>query len=204
MPAPPTTPPAPSTQPGTAGLDEAGRGCLAGPVVAAAVVLPPGLAHPLLRDSKQLSPSQRVQARELILAEAEGWGLGILSPAEIDRQNILQAAISAMHQAVDLLPLPPQHLLVDGRYFRPYEGIPHETVVKGDSRWACIAAASILAKTYRDELMAALHSQYPAFGWAGNKGYPTRAHYQALALHGPTPWHRRSFKLTRQGELFAR
>jgi ribonuclease HII len=190
-------------QPGRveAGVDEAGRGPLAGPVVAAAVILPQGFSHPLLRDSKTLKPPQLEAARTLVLEHALAWGLGIVSVAEIDRQNILQAAISAMHQAVDLLPIAPEWLVVDGNRFRPHR-IPHTCLVRGDAHHAAIAAASILAKTYRDDLMRHLHTHYPAYGWDRNMGYPTAAHRAAIVAHGITPWHRRSFRLLPAASLF--
>ena len=190
-------------QPGRveAGVDEAGRGPLAGPVVAAAVILPQGFSHPLLRDSKTLKPPQLEAARTLVLEHALAWGLGMVSVAEIDRQNILQAAISAMHQAVDLLPIAPEWLVVDGNRFRPHR-IPHTCLVRGDAHHAAIAAASILAKTYRDDLMRHLHTLYPHYGWNRNMGYPTAVHRAAIAAHGPTPWHRRSFRLLPAASLF--
>ncbi|MBX3102419.1 MAG: ribonuclease HII [Bacteroidetes bacterium] len=184
-----------------AGVDEAGRGALAGPVVAAAVILPPDFTHPLVRDSKTLNPAQREEAREVVLHHALCWGLGILSVEEIDRQNILQAAISAMHQAVDQLHQAPDWLLVDGNRFRSHR-IPHTCVVKGDGKLMSIAAASILAKTYRDDMMRLLHIQHPYYGWATNMGYPTPPHRRAIAERGPTAWHRQSFKLLPPVTLF--
>ena len=177
------------------GCHEAGRGCLAGPVVAAAVILPERFAHPLLNDSKQLSESQRELLRPIIEAEALSWGIGVCSPEEIDQLNILQASITAMHRAVDQLVLSPELLLIDGNRFRPYPGIPHECIVKGDATYRSIAAASILAKTERDHMMLELALQYPGYGFAEHKGYPTPQHRAALAELGPSPVHRLSFRL---------
>ena len=177
------------------GCDEAGRGCLAGPVVAAAVILPERFAHPLLNDSKQLTESQRELLRPIIEAEALSWGIGVSSPEEIDQLNILQASITAMHRAVDQLVLSPELLLIDGNRFRPYPGIPHECIVKGDATYRSIAAASILAKTERDRMMLELAQQYPGYGFAEHKGYPTSQHRAALAELGPSPVHRLSFRL---------
>lgn len=177
------------------GCDEAGRGCLAGPVVAAAVILPEHFAHPLLNDSKQLSESQRELLRPIIEAEALSWGIGVCSPEEIDQLNILQASITAMHRAIDQLVLSPELLLIDGNRFRPYPGIPHECIVKGDATYRSIAAASILAKTERDRLMLELAQLYPGYGFAEHKGYPTPQHRAALAELGPSPVHRLSFRL---------
>lgn len=177
------------------GCDEAGRGCLAGPVVAAAVILPERFAHPLLNDSKQLTESQRELLRPIIEAEALSWGIGVCSPEEIDQLNILQASITAMHRAIDQLVLSPELLLIDGNRFRPYPGIPHECIVKGDATYRSIAAASILAKTERDRMMQELALQYPGYGFAEHKGYPTPQHRAALAELGPSPVHRLSFRL---------
>lgn len=186
-----------STAQPEAGVDEAGRGPLAGPVVAAAVVLPPGFTHPLLRDSKQLNPEQRAAARALILETAQAWGIGMQGVAGIAQHNILHASIAAMHEAIAQVcqHVTPKRLLIDGNRFKPYPGIEHVTVVKGDGIYAPIAAASILAKTYRDDLMRHLHTEHPQYGWATNKGYPTAAHRAAIRLHGPTPYHRTGFKL---------
>ncbi|MDY5814457.1 MAG: ribonuclease HII [Bacteroides sp.] len=184
-----------------AGCDEAGRGCLAGPVYAAAVILPPNFDHPLLNDSKQLTERQRNSLRHLIEQEATAWGVGIVSPQEIDEINILQASFLAMHRALDALTLTPEHLLIDGNRFCPYKQIPHTTVVKGDGKYRSIAAASILAKTHRDEAMERLDAQYPTYGWAQNKGYPTAAHRAAIAAHGITPHHRQTFNLLGDGQL---
>ena len=177
------------------GCDEAGRGCLAGPVVAAAVILPERFTHPLLNDSKQLTEAQRELLRPIIEAEALSWGIGLCSPEEIDQLNILQASITAMHRAIDQLVLSPELLLIDGNRFRPYPGIPHECIVKGDAPYRSIAAASILAKTERDHLMLQLEEQYPGYGFAEHKGYPTPQHRAALAELGPSPVHRLSFRL---------
>ena len=185
-----------------AGLDEAGRGCLAGPVVAGAVILPPDFSHSELTDSKKLSHKQRLRMREVIWENAVAWNIGILSHRQIDEINILNASYVAMHEAVAGLAVEPVHLLVDGNRFRPYPGIDHQCMVKGDARFLNIAAASILAKTYRDELMVALAEQYPEYGWTSNKGYPTKAHRAAIAEFGMTPYHRRSFNHGIQTALF--
>lgn len=178
-----------------AGCDEAGRGCLAGPVVAAAVILPDDFHHPLLNDSKQLTEKRRDLLRPIIEKEAIAWCVAQCSPEEIDHINILQASILAMHRALDGLSVRPGHIIVDGNKFNPYPGIDHQTFVKGDGRFGSIAAASILAKTHRDEIMRQLAGQYPGYGWEGNKGYPTADHRAAIAALGPTPLHRRSFRL---------
>ena len=178
-----------------AGCDEAGRGCLAGPVYAAAVILPEDFNHPLLNDSKQLTERQRDMLRPVIEAEAVAWGVGIVAPDEIDRINILNASILAMHRALDKLTVRPGAVIVDGNRFKPYGGIPWQTFVKGDGRFANIAAASVLAKTHRDEEMLRLHEQFPQYHWDANKGYPTKAHREAIAQYGPTPHHRMSFTL---------
>ncbi len=188
-----------------AGLDEAGRGCLAGPVFAAAVILPPGFSHPILNDSKQLTENQRLELRAVIEREALAWAVARLDPPEIDALNILWASVEAMHRAVRQLKPAPTSLLVDGNRFKPFPGIPHHCIVKGDSKLMSIAAASILAKTHRDEYLIALAKKYPSYGWEQNKGYPTAAHRAAIQLHGITPEHRRSFRLLEeevQGELF--
>lgn len=185
-----------------AGLDEAGRGCLAGPVVAGAVILPPDFEHPWLTDSKQLSHAKRMALRPVIEEEAIAWSIGILSHVRIDEINILNASYEAMHEAVRTLHIAPEHLLVDGNRFKPFPGIPHTCMVKGDSRFLNIAAASILAKTYRDELMVALGEAFPAYDWAQNKGYPTKAHREAIQVHGLSPYHRRTFNHCKQLALF--
>lgn len=184
-----------------AGLDEAGRGCLAGPVVAAAVILPPDFSHPVLNDSKQLSHKQRLALREVVLAEAVDWAIGIFSHSQIDQFNILKASHLAMHQAVDSLQTQPEALLVDGNRFLKH-AIPHTCMVKGDSRFLNIAAASILAKTYRDDIMEMLHTEHPEYDWRQNKGYPTEAHRLAVMRHGLSPYHRRSFNSSFQLQLF--
>lgn len=178
-----------------AGVDEAGRGCIAGPVTAAAVILPPDFRHPLLNDSKQLSAETRQALRVVIEQEALAWAVCFVDQARIDQINILQATFEAMHGAVDLLALRPDFLLIDGNRFRPYPGIPHSCQVKGDARFLSIAAASVLAKTHRDAQMQALAVQYPGYGWEQNAGYPTAAHRRAVAALGPTPLHRMSFNL---------
>lgn len=186
-----------------AGCDEAGRGCLAGPVCAAAVILPEGFSHPWLNDSKKLTERRREQLRPIIEAQATAWAVAMVDHEEIDRINILNASILAMHRALDALTVRPQAVIVDGNRFKPYGDIPWQTFVKGDGRFGNIAAASILAKTHRDELMMKLHEQYPAYGWDGNKGYPTVAHRAAIVAHGPSPYHRMTFRLIdRQLSLF--
>lgn len=178
-----------------AGCDEAGRGCLAGPVYAAAVILPPCFECELLNDSKLLSEKNRYKLRTLIESEALAWAVGVVSNIEIDKINILNASFLAMHRAVDALKMKPEHLLIDGNRFKNYNNIPHTCVVKGDAKFMSIAAASILAKTYRDDYMLELHKEYPDFGWNKNKGYPTVEHRLALKKHGKTPCHRISFNL---------
>jgi ribonuclease HII len=183
-----------------AGCDEAGRGCLAGPVFAAAVVLPKDFHHSLLNDSKQLTEKQRNTLREVVEREALAWSVAQLDAPEIDRLNILKASIAAMHHALDGLPVRPEFVLVDGNRFYPYPGVPHQTVVKGDGKFASIAAASVLAKTHRDEWMRQLDAAYPQFGWRQNMGYPTEAHREAIRQFGATAHHRRSFRLLPDGE----
>lgn len=178
-----------------AGCDEAGRGCLAGPVYAAAVILPPDYHNDLLNDSKQLSEKKRDQLRSIIERDAVSWAVGIVDNQEIDQINILNASILAMHRALDQLTVRPQEIIVDGNRFKPYRDIPHTTIVKGDGKYMSIAAASILAKTHRDECMLALHQQYPQYHWDSNKGYPAPVHRQAIRLHGTTPYHRLTFQL---------
>ena len=190
-----------------AGCDEAGRGCLAGSVYAAAVILPPDYHNDLLNDSKQLTAKQRYTLRKEIERDAVAWALGIVTAQEIDEMNILRASITAMHRAIDGLEVRPQNLIIDGNRFLPYkqEGkvIPHTTIVKGDGKYLSIAAASILAKTYRDDYMKELHREYPFYGWDHNAGYPTKEHREGIELHGTTPYHRMTFNLlgTRQLEL---
>ena len=178
-----------------AGCDEAGRGCLAGPVYAAAVILPPDYHNDLLNHSKQLSEKKRDQFRSISERAAVSWAVGIVDNQEIDQINILNASILAMHRALDQLTVCPQEIIVDGNRFRPYRDIPHTTIVKGDGKYMSIAAASILAKTHRDECMLALHQQYPQYHWDSNKGYPAPVHRQAIRLHGTTPYHRLTFQL---------
>ena len=186
-----------------AGCDEAGRGCLAGAVYAAAVILPPDFRNELLNDSKKLSEKQRYALRPLIEEAALAWAVGIVTPEEIDRINILNASFLAMHRAIEQLRVTPQHLLIDGNRFKPYPGIAHTCVVKGDGKYEAIAAASILAKTYRDDYMNELHEKYPMYDWKSNKGYPTKAHRAAIAQYGPSPYHRLSFQLLeRQLSIF--
>lgn len=184
-----------------AGCDEAGRGCLAGAVYAAAVILPPDYRNDTLNDSKQLTEKQRYRLREVIERDALSWAVGIVSPEEIDAINILNASFLAMHRAIGNLSIRPQHLLIDGNRFKPYAGIPHTPVVKGDGKYLSIAAASVLAKTYRDDYMDGLDKTYPAYGWQKNKGYPTQAHRDAIRLYGVTPYHRKSFNLLGDAQL---
>lgn len=178
-----------------AGCDEAGRGCLAGPVYAAAVILPDDFHHPLLNDSKQLTEKRREILRPIIESNAVAWAVGIVSPQEIDNINILNASILAMHRALDGLQVVPGAIVVDGNRFKPYGDILWETFVKGDGRFGNIAAASILAKTHRDQFMQQLHEEFPQYDWNINKGYPTKAHRKAIEQHGVTPHHRMSFRL---------
>ena len=186
-----------------AGLDEAGRGCYAGPVAAAAVILPKDFYHPLLNDSKQLTAAQREKLRPLIEKEAISFGVSLVSHEEIDRLNILKASFLAMHQAIAQLKKKPGLLLIDGNRFSPYKKIPHQCFVKGDGRFASIAAASVLAKTYRDEFMLQLHQEYPHYHWNKNKGYGTAAHREAILTHGLCQYHRKSFRLLpEQKDLF--
>ena len=184
-----------------AGCDEAGRGCLAGPVFAAAVILPPDYASVLLNDSKQLTERQRYGLRPVIERDALAYAVGVVDAAEIDDINILNASIKAMHKALDGLSLRPEHIIVDGNRFRPYGQTPYTTVVKGDGKYLSIAAASILAKTYRDDFMDAIAAEYPAYGWKCNKGYPTKAHREAIRQYGITPYHRRTFNLLGDAQL---
>lgn len=177
-----------------AGCDEAGRGCLAGPVFAAAVIIPEGTELPGLNDSKQLGETSRNSLRILIESTCM-WSVARVEPAEIDRINILNASILAMHRALDGLAVKAEHILVDGNRFKPYADIPHTTVVQGDGKYMSIAAASILAKTHRDQLMQELALEYPQYGWQKNKGYPTAEHRDAIRMHGPSPVHRMSFTL---------
>lgn len=184
-----------------AGCDEAGRGCLAGDVFAAAVILPSDFKNELLNDSKKLNEKQRYMLREIIEREAVCWAVGIATHEEIDRINILNASILAMHRALDGLKVMPQHIIVDGNKFKPYKSVRSETVVKGDGKFMSIAAASILAKTYRDDYMNNLDKEYPQYGWKKNKGYPTKAHRDAILKYGVTPYHRLSFTLVNDNPL---
>ena len=181
-----------------AGCDEAGRGCLAGPVFAAAVILPDDFENPLLNDSKQLTEHQRDQLRPIIEREAVAWAVAQVSPREIDEINILAASILAMHRAIDALAVVPQHLIIDGNRFKPYKDIPYHTIVKGDGKYLSIAAASVLAKTHRDEYMRRLANDFPQYDWQNNKGYPTAKHRAAIKHYGTTPHHRLTFQLLDQ------
>jgi len=184
-----------------AGCDEAGRGCLAGAVYAAAVILPTDYVNERLNDSKKLTEHQRYALREEIERDALAWAVGVVQPAEIDKINILNASFLAMHRAIDQLSIRPQHLLIDGNRFNKYHDVPHTTVVKGDGKFLSIAAASVLAKTYRDDYMNKLHEEYPMYDWKGNKGYPTKKHREAIAKYGTTPYHRMTFNLLGDGQL---
>lgn len=184
-----------------AGCDEAGRGCLAGSVFAAAVILPPDYENELLNDSKKLTDRKRKQLREIIEHDAVDWAVGIVEPGEIDEINILNASILAMHSALDQLKVRPEAVIVDGNRFKPYRDLPYTTIVKGDGKYLSIAAASILAKTYRDDYMDRLAEDYPQYDWKSNKGYPTKKHRQAIRECGITPFHRRSFTLLPPEEL---
>lgn len=184
-----------------AGCDEAGRGCLAGSVFAAAVILPAGYDNAALNDSKKLTERRRYELREQIMADAEAWAVGEVTPEEIDRINILKASFLAMHRALDMLKVRPEAVIVDGNRFVPYRDLPYTTVVKGDGKYQAIAAASILAKTFRDDYMKSLHREYPCYGWDGNKGYPTAEHRRAIREHGVSPYHRMSYNLLGDGEL---
>ena len=192
-----------------AGCDEAGRGCLAGSVFAAAVILPDGYQNELLNDSKQLTEKKRYQLREIIERDAVAWAVGIVTPEEIDKINILNASILAMHRALDQLKVRPEAIIVDGNRFKPYcpvvDGktvdIPHTTIVKGDGKYLAIAAASILAKTYRDDYMNRLAEEYPQYDWLSNKGYPTKKHRDAIRQYGITPYHRKTFNMLGDGQL---
>lgn len=184
-----------------AGCDEAGRGCLAGSVFAAAVILPPDYENELLNDSKKLTDRKRKQLREIIEHDAVDWAVGIVEPGEIDEINILNASILAMHRALDQLKVRPEAVIVDGNRFKPYRDLPYTTIVKGDGKYLSIAAASILAKTYRDDYMDRLAEDYPQYDWKSNKGYPTKKHRKAIRECGITPFHRRSFTLLPPEEL---
>lgn len=184
-----------------AGCDEAGRGCLAGSVYAAAVILPEGYQNDMLNDSKKLTDKRRKELRQVIERDAVAWAVGVVTPEEIDKINILNASILAMHRALDQLKVRPQAVIVDGNRFKKYGDLPHTTIVKGDGKYLSIAAASILAKTYRDDYMDGLAEEYPQYDWKSNKGYPTKKHRAAIKEHGITPYHRRSYNLTGDGQL---
>uniref|UniRef100_UPI003FEFC693 ribonuclease HII n=1 Tax=Prevotella sp. TaxID=59823 RepID=UPI003FEFC693 len=184
-----------------AGCDEAGRGCLAGSVYAAAVILPPDYHNERLNDSKKLTARQRYALRQDIERDAVAWAVGVVTPQEIDQINILNASILAMHRALDQLQVRPEAVIVDGNRFKPYRDLPHTTIVKGDGKYLSIAAASILAKTYRDDEMIRLAQEYPDYDWQHNMGYPTRKHREAIRQHGITPYHRRTFNLLGSEEL---
>ena len=178
-----------------AGTDEAGRGCLAGPVVAAAVILPEDFEHPLLNDSKQLTEKQRQILRPFIEKNALAFGVSYINELKIDEINILQASILAMHTAIETLTITPNHIIVDGNKFKSYKNIPHKTIVKGDAKFMSIAAASVLAKTYRDDFMQKIDLEFPEYYWKQNKGYPTKQHREAIKEYGITPYHRKTFRL---------
>ena len=184
-----------------AGCDEAGRGCLAGSVYAAAVILPPDYQNELLNDSKKLTAKKRYTLREEIERDAIAWAVGIVTPEEIDKINILNASFLAMHRALDQLKVRPEAIIVDGNRFKPYQDLPSTTIVKGDGKYLSIAAASILAKTYRDDYMLSLAEEYPQYDWQSNMGYPTKKHRQAIREHGITPYHRKSYNLLGDGQL---
>ncbi len=184
-----------------AGCDEAGRGCLAGSVYAAAVILPPDYQNELLNDSKKLTAKKRYTLREEIERDAIAWAVGIVTPEEIDKINILNASFLAMHRALDQLKVRPEVVIVDGNRFKPYQDLPSATIVKGDGKYLSIAAASILAKTYRDDYMLSLAEEYPQYDWQSNMGYPTKKHRQAIREHGITPFHRKSYNLLGDGQL---
>ena len=184
-----------------AGCDEAGRGCLAGSVYAAAVILPPDYQNELLNDSKKQTAKKRYALREEIERDAIAWAVGIVTPEEIDKINILNASFLAMHRALDQLKVRPEAVIVDGNRFKPYQDLPSTTIVKGDGKYLSIAAASILAKTYRDDYMLSLAEEYPQYDWQSNMGYPTKKHRQAIREHGITPYHRKSYNLLGDGQL---
>lgn len=181
-----------------AGCDEAGRGCLAGPVTAAAVILPKEFSNDILNDSKKLSEKQREELRPIIEKEAIAWAVAFVSPQEIDEINILHASFLAMHRAIDNLQTKAEFLLIDGNRFNPYPKIQHQCIIKGDGKYANIAAASVLAKTHRDAFMQQIHQEFPDYAWDKNKGYPTKAHHQGIMLHGITKYHRKSFNCNPQ------
>ncbi len=178
-----------------AGTDEAGRGCLSGPVVAAAVILPQDFQHELLNDSKQLSEKKRRKLRPYIEENALAYGVSFIHQEEVDELNVLQASITGMHRSIEQLNVAPEFIIVDGNKFKPFKETPHQTIVKGDAKFMSIAAASVLAKTYRDEYMEKIHKEFPEYNWKKNKGYPTKEHRDAIRKHGATLYHRKSFKL---------
>ncbi len=184
-----------------AGCDEAGRGCLAGSVYAAAVIFPEDYQNAALNDSKQLTDKRRKQLRKIIEHDAIAWAIGVVTPDEIDKMNILNASILAMHRALDQLKVRPEAIIVDGNRFKPYQNLPHTTIVKGDGKYLSIAAASILAKTYRDDYMDQLAQTYPQYDWLSNKGYPTKKHREAIRKYGITPFHRKTFNMLGDGQL---
>lgn len=184
-----------------AGCDEAGRGCLAGSVYAAAVIFPADYQNEELNDSKQLTDKKRHQLREIIERDALAWAVGVVTPEEIDKINILNASFLAMHRALDQLTVRPEAIIVDGNRFKPYGKVPHTCIVKGDAKYLSIAAASILAKTYRDDYMDGLAEEYPQYDWKSNKGYPTKKHREAIRQYGVTPYHRMSYNLLGDGQL---
>lgn len=184
-----------------AGCDEAGRGCLAGSVYAAAVIFPENYQNEELNDSKKLTDKRRKLLREIIQRDAVAWAVGIVTPEEIDKINILNASILAMHRALDQLKVRPEAVIVDGNRFKPYQSLPHTTIVKGDGKYLSIAAASILAKTYRDDYMDKLAEEYPQYDWLSNKGYPTKKHREAIRQYGITPYHRKTFNMLGDGQL---
>ena len=181
-----------------AGCDEAGRGCLAGAVFAAAVILPADFECEMLNDSKQLTEKQRYKLRPIIEKSALAWAIGIVSPQEIDKINILNASFLAMHRAIDGLKIRPEHLIIDGNRFKKYGDMPHQCIVKGDGKYLSIAAASVLAKTYRDDYMQNLHKEFPNYDWLQNKGYPTKKHRDAIRIHGVSSYHRKTFRLLKE------
>lgn len=184
-----------------AGCDEAGRGCLAGSVYAAAVIFPENYQNEELNDSKKLTDKRRKQLREIIQRDAVAWAVGIVTPEEIDKINILNASILAMHRALDQLKVRPEAVIIDGNRFKSYQSLPHTTIVKGDGKYLSIAAASILAKTYRDDYMDKLAEEYPQYDWLSNKGYPTKKHREAIRRYGITPYHRKTFNMLGDGQL---
>ena len=178
-----------------AGTDEAGRGCLSGPVVAAAVILPLDYHNKLLNDSKQLSEAKRKKLRPIIEKDALAFGVSFINEKEVDQLNVLQASITGMHRAISMMSITPEYIIVDGNKFKPYKDVPFETIVKGDAKYLSIAAASVLAKTYRDDFMEKIHEEFPFYNWKNNKGYPTKEHRKAIQEYGITKYHRKTFKL---------